>query len=49
MADRRGLGVLGYIFGGITAFVMVTAFTVVLGNTGRLAADPVPSAITFQR
>ena len=50
MADRRGLGMLGYIFGGITAFVMVTAFAVVVGSAGRLAADPAPTAtISLQR
>lgn len=50
MADRRGLGVLGYIFGGVTAFVMVTAFAVVVGSAGRLSADPAPtSIIIFQR
>lgn len=41
MADRAGLGVVGFIFGGITAMVMLMACTVVLGHIdGRLALDP---------
>ncbi len=48
MADRGSLGFLGYIFGGVTALVMVTAFGVVIGHVdGRLALDPAPSAITI--
>ena len=40
MADRSGLGFLGYIFGGVTLAVMLTAFTVVAGHVeGRLALD----------
>ena len=48
MADRSSLGVLGYIFGGVTALVMVTAFSVVTSHVeGRLALDPAPSVITI--
>jgi len=32
MADRAGLGFLGFIFGGVTAAVMVVAVTMVIGN-----------------
>jgi hypothetical protein len=32
MADRAGLGVLGFIFGGVTAVVMLIAATVVIGH-----------------
>jgi hypothetical protein len=40
MADRAGLGLLGLIFGGITAAVMLVAATVVIGHVdGRLALD----------
>ena len=31
MADRSGLGFLGFIFGGLTAAVMLVAVTVVIG------------------
>ena len=49
MADRAGLGVLGFIFGGVTAVVMMLACTVVLGHIeGRLVLDT-PMAITAQR
>jgi hypothetical protein len=41
MADRAGLGFLGFIFGGVTAAVMLVAVTVVIGHVGgRLAIDP---------
>jgi hypothetical protein len=46
-ADRTSLGLLGLIFGGVTAFVMLTAVTVVAQHVeGRLALDP-PAAITI--
>jgi hypothetical protein len=49
IADRTGLGFLGFIFGGVTAVVMMMAFTVVLQHgDGRLAIDP-PSTIVAQR
>ena len=39
-ADRRGLGFLGFIFGGVTAAVMLVAATVVLGHVdGSLVFD----------
>jgi len=44
MADRNGLGKLGYVFGGVTLAVMLMACTVVLGHVeGRLALDPAPA------
>ena len=47
IADRTGLGLLGFIFGGVTAAVMLTAFTVVLGHVdGRWALDA-PQAVTI--
>ena len=39
-ADRTGLGFLGFIFGGVTAVVMLVAVTVVIGHAeGRLVLD----------
>jgi len=39
-ADRAGLNLLGFIFGGVTAAVILVACTVVLGHVeGRLALD----------
>ena len=39
-ADRTGLGFLGFIFGGVTAAVMLVACTVVLGHVdGRLQLE----------
>ncbi|HTL52171.1 MAG TPA: hypothetical protein VL860_06325 [Planctomycetota bacterium] len=41
MADRAGLGILGFIFGGITAAVMLTAATVVFAHVdGRVTLEP---------
>jgi hypothetical protein len=41
MADRAGLGILGFIFGGVTAVVMLTAATVVFAHVdGRVVLDP---------
>ncbi len=41
-ADRAGLGVLGFIFGGVTAAVMLVACTVVVGHLdGRLQLETV--------
>jgi hypothetical protein len=46
MADRAGLGVLGFIFGGVTAAVMLVAVTVVIGHAeGRFAVDATPTQI----
>ena len=40
-ADRTSLGFLGFIFGGVTAVVMLVAVTVVVGHAdGRLVIDP---------
>ncbi len=46
MADRGSLGILGYIFGGVTAVVMVMAFTIVLGHVeGRMALEAAPATV----
>jgi hypothetical protein len=46
MADRAGLGFVGFIFGGVTAAVMLVAVTVVIGHVdGRLAIEPPPAQI----
>jgi hypothetical protein len=46
MADRAGLGVLGFIFGGVTAAVILVAATVVIGHVdGRFALDAAPSQV----
>jgi TRAP-type C4-dicarboxylate transport system permease small subunit len=40
MADRAGLGFVGFILGGITAAVMLVAFAVVIGHVdGRFVLD----------
>ena len=49
-ADRTGLGFLGFIFGGVTAAVMLVAFTVVLGHVdGRLVLDTPTAIVTAAR
>jgi len=46
MADRAGLGFVGYILGGVTAAVMLVAVTVVIGHVdGRLVLDTPPTQI----
>jgi hypothetical protein len=46
MADRAGLGFLGFIFGGVTAVVILVAVTVVIGHVdGRLVLDTAPTQI----
>ena len=46
MADRAGLGFLGFIFGGVTAAVMLVAATMVIGHVdGRFAIDVAPTQI----
>lgn len=46
MADRAGLGVLGFIFVGVTAAVMLVACTVVLGHIeGRYAIETAPTQV----
>ena len=50
MADRAGLGFLGFIFGGVTAAVMLTAFTVVPGHVdGHFVLDPPAATVIVQR
>ena len=45
-ADRAGLEMLGFIFGGVTAAVMLVACTLVLGHVeGRFAFDVPPVKI----
>jgi hypothetical protein len=40
MADRRSLGILGFVFGGVTAAVMLIAVVVVKTNIdSRLTLD----------
>jgi hypothetical protein len=42
-ADRAGLGLLGFIFGGVTAAVMLVACTIVVGHVeGRWTLDQSP-------
>jgi len=39
-ADRNGLGFLGFIFGGVTAAVMLMACTMVIGHVeGRFVIE----------
>lgn len=46
MADRIGLGMVGFVFGGVTAAVMLIAVVVVSGHVqGRLALDPASSLV----
>ena len=46
MADRASLGILAFIFGGVTAVVMLTAATVVFAHVdGRLMFEP-PTHVT---
>jgi hypothetical protein len=46
MADRAGLGFVGFILGGITAAVMLVAVTIVMGHVdGHLAIDAAPTQI----
>jgi hypothetical protein len=46
MADRNGLGFLGFIFGGVTAAVMLVACMVVLGHVeGRWALEAAPAVV----
>ena len=41
MADRGSLGILGFVFGGVTAAVMLVAVMVVKNHIdGRLTLDP---------
>ena len=46
MADRAGLGFLGFIFGGVTAVVILVAVTMVIGHVdGRFVLDTAPTQI----
>ena len=46
MADRAGLGFVGFILGGITAAVMLVAVTLVISHIdGSLAIDAAPAQI----
>ena len=43
MADRRSLGILGFVFGGVTAAVMLIAVIVVKQHVdGRVTLDEAP-------
>ena len=39
MADRRSLGIVGFVFGGVTAAVMLTAVMVVKQSMDRMAFE----------
>jgi hypothetical protein len=39
MADRRSLGIVGFVFGGVTAAVMLVAVMVVKQHVDRMAAE----------
>jgi hypothetical protein len=46
MADRAGLGFVGFIFGGVTAAVMLIACAIVIGHVdGRFVLDVQPIQI----
>ena len=48
-ADRTGLGFLGFIFGGVTAAVVLVACTVVVGHVeGRWALDAASTIAALQ-
>jgi len=50
MADRAGLGFLGFIFGGVTAAVVLVACTMVLGHVeGRWTIDGATAQIASLR
>ena len=47
MADRRSLGLVGFVFGGVTAAVMLVAIMVVKHHVdGRLTLD-VPAPVVL--
>ena len=39
MADRRSLGIVGFVFGGVTAAVMLIAIMVVKQHVDRMAIE----------
>jgi hypothetical protein len=41
MADRRSLGILGFVFGGVTAAVMLVAVMVVKHHVDGMTLDEV--------
>jgi hypothetical protein len=50
MADRAGLGFVGFIFGGVTVVVMLVAVTVVIGHVdGRFVLDAAQTQIAANR
>jgi hypothetical protein len=48
-ADRTSLGLLGLIFGGVTAIVMLTAVTVVAQHVEDPVEVDAPAAITIAK
>lgn len=49
-ADRAGLGFLGFIFGGVTAVVMLVAATVTISHAnGNLTLDTTPVQVAANR
>ena len=48
-ADRTSLGLLGLIFGGVTAIVMLTAVTVVAQHVEGTSEIDTPPAITIAK
>lgn len=42
MADRRSLGIVGFVFGGVTAAVMLVAVMVVKQHVSRMAVEDLP-------
>ena len=45
-ADRTGLGFLGFVFGGVTAAVVLVACMVVLGHVeGRWVLEAAPAVV----
>lgn len=46
MADRAGLGFVGFIFGGVTALVILVAAGVVIGHVDGRFAMETPTQLT---
>ena len=50
MADREGLGFVGFILGGITAAVMLVAITMVIGHVdGSLVLEAAPTLLAVNQ
>jgi hypothetical protein len=49
MADRVGLGILGYVLGGVTVVVMLVAFTVVMAHLDGSLALEAPTTLAALR